>query len=65
MTAYPTDAINPVPLHKVHPYHRPQSFSHYPLAMADMSRATSAAGGFSVYQPALGSPLQFLPAVVW
>ncbi|POS81366.1 hypothetical protein DHEL01_v200247 [Diaporthe helianthi] len=31
--------------------------------MADMSQTTSAVGGFSVYQPALGSPLQFLPAV--
>ncbi|KAG8166596.1 hypothetical protein KVR01_002285 [Diaporthe batatas] len=31
--------------------------------MAGMPRATPAVGGFSVYQPALGSPLQFLPAV--
>ncbi|KAL1863966.1 hypothetical protein Daus18300_007931 [Diaporthe australafricana] len=31
--------------------------------MADMTRSTSAVEGFSVYQPALGSPLQFLPAV--
>ncbi|KAG6367056.1 hypothetical protein INS49_001238 [Diaporthe citri] len=31
--------------------------------MADMSRTASAVEGFSVYQPALGSPLQFLPAV--
>ncbi|KAK2601167.1 hypothetical protein N8I77_010637 [Diaporthe amygdali] len=32
-------------------------------AMSDMTRSTSAVEGFSVYQPALGSPLQFLPAV--
>lgn len=31
--------------------------------MSDMTRSTSAVEGFSVYQPALGSPLQFLPAV--
>lgn len=61
MTAYPTENTNTTPHQKVHPF--PQSFSYYPVAMADMSRTTSAVGGFSVYQPALGSPLQFLPAV--
>lgn len=61
MTAYPTETTNTTPHQNVHPY--PQSLSCYPVAMADMSRTTSAVGGFSVYQPALGSPLQFLPAV--
>jgi hypothetical protein len=40
-----------------------QSSSRHPIATADMSRTASAVRGFSVYQPALGSPLQFLPAV--
>lgn len=61
MTGYPTETINDVPHQNLHPF--PQYFSNHPVAMADMSRTTSAVEGFSVYQPALGSPLQFLPAV--
>lgn len=61
MTGYTTENINNVPHQNLHPF--PQCFSHHPVAMADMSRTTSAVEGFSVYQPALGSPLQFLPAV--
>lgn len=66
MNACPTDATdttNTIPPHKVYPYPCPQSFSRCPVAMADVSRTASAAEGFSVYQPALGSQLQFLPAV--
>lgn len=61
MTGYPTETTNNVPHHNLHPF--PLCFGHRPVAMADMSRTTSAVEGFSVYQPALGSPLQFLPAV--
>lgn len=61
MTGYPTENTNNVPHHNLHPF--PLCFSHRPVAMADMSRTASAVEGFSVYQPALGSPLQFLPAV--
>ncbi|KAH8762160.1 hypothetical protein F5883DRAFT_561888 [Diaporthe sp. PMI_573] len=63
MTGDPTETTNAAPRQNVHPHPCPQSFSYCPVAMADMSRTTSAVGGFSVYQPALGSPLQFLPAV--
>ena len=61
MTGYTTETTNHVPHQNLHPF--PQCFSHRPVAMADMSRSASAVEGFSVYQPALGSPLQFLPAV--
>lgn len=61
MTGYPTEITNNVPSQNLHPF--PLCFSRRPVAMADMSRTASAVGGFSVYQPALGSPLQFLPAV--
>lgn len=61
MTGYPTETTNNVPHYNLHPF--PLCFGHRPVAMADMSRTTSAVEGFSVYQPALGSPLQFLPAV--
>lgn len=61
MTGYPTESTNTIPHQNLYPL--PQCFSHRPVAMADMSRSTSAVEGFSVYQPALGSPLQFLPAV--
>lgn len=61
MTGYPTETRNTVPQTNLEPFS--QYFSHQPVAMADMTRSTSAVDGFSVYQPALGSPLQFLPAV--
>lgn len=61
MTGYPPKTTNNIPNPNLNPFH--QSFSHHSVAMADMSRTTSAVEGFSVYQPALGSPLQFLPAV--
>lgn len=61
MTGYPTETTNNVPHQNLHPF--PLCFSRRPVAMADMSRTASAVEGFSVYQPALGSPLQFLPAV--
>lgn len=61
MTGYPIETTNNVPHQDLLPL--PESFSHHPVAMADLSRTASAVEGFSVYQPALGSPLQFLPAV--
>lgn len=61
MTGYPSENTNNIPHQNLQPF--PPCFSHHPVAMADMSRTTSAVEGFSVYQPALGSPLQFLPAV--
>lgn len=61
MTGHPTETTNNVPHQNLLPFY--ESFSQHPVAMADLSRTSSAVEGFSVYQPALGSPLQFLPAV--
>lgn len=61
MTGYPLRNHQQHPIPNLNASHH--SFSHHSVAMADMTRTTSAVEGFSVYQPALGSPLQFLPAV--
>ncbi|KAI3395466.1 hypothetical protein diail_1329 [Diaporthe ilicicola] len=63
MTGYPTETTNTALHQNLDPFHPYRSSHPQPVAMADSSRSVSAVEGFSVYQPALGSPLQFLPAV--